>query len=276
MLTRVDVQSENPFFLNIRDARPTDSIIVEKIEGLDPPDIDLFMGDYARDGGFYSGRRVPPRDVTFTLRYNPNYENGETVSGLRKMLYKAFLDPFAYADNTNYILHDDEVVDRMITGYTSKFEGDLFSDETIAQIAVRCPNPYIFDVTPTELVALGPTLPFNYGGSAETGLTIVANITSNTSHLTFTLNGIYLILHYSFLAGDQVTVNTTRGSRSIKLVRTVSGVPTTYDILYALSVVSTWFQLHSEINVLKVYSTIESETVANLTKVSFRPQYWGV
>ena len=50
MLTRVDVQSENPFYLQIRDARPSDSIHVAKIEGLGPPDIDIQMGDYARDG----------------------------------------------------------------------------------------------------------------------------------------------------------------------------------------------------------------------------------
>src|SRR5688500_12071057 len=118
MLTSVDVQSENPFVLEIRNAMPTDSVIVEKIEGLGPPDVDLFMGDYARDGGYYSGRRVPPRNVTFTLRVNPNYKVNESVSGLRNMLYKAFMDPFTNTDGLSFILHDDELPDRFVQGHT--------------------------------------------------------------------------------------------------------------------------------------------------------------
>jgi hypothetical protein len=275
MLTRVDVQSENPFVLNIRDARPTDSIIVESIEGLGPPDIDLFMGDYVRDGGFYSGRRVPPRDVTFMLRYNPNYEQGESVSGLRNMLYKAFLDPFPTADNTNFILHDDEVADRYISGYTSKFEGDLFSDETIAQIAVQCPNPYLLDVAPTVIPAAGPSLPFQYFGSAETGLTIIATVTSSTPTLTLNLNGDVMVLTYAFQVGDKVTINTVRGFRSIQLLRTVVGVPTTFDVLYALTS-SGWLALHGLTNVLTVYGASVGDNVANLSSINFSSQYWGV
>lgn len=272
MLTRVDVQSENPFFLNIRDARPTDSIIVEKIEGLNPPDIDLFIGDYARDGGSYGGRRVPPRDVTFTLQYNPNYKNNESVSGLRTMLYKAFLDPYSADDNLKIVLHDDEVPDRYFTGYTSKFEGDLFSDETIAQIVMRCPNPYLLDSAETLTGSNGPSHIFQYHGTAETGFETGITVTSPTNVLNLDLNGKRMTLTYPFVTNDLVSIDTQRGFRRIQVIR-----GTTTDILYAMtSPPSSWLELHNKDNLIKVYGETASSNVANIIMVRFRAQHWGV
>lgn len=272
MLTRVDVQSENPFYLNIRDARPTDSIIVEKIEGLSPPDINLFMGEYARDGGVYGGRRVPPRTVTFTLRLNPKYTEGESVSGLRLLLYKTFMDPFVTTDALNIILKSDDYGDRYIAGYVEKFDGDLFSDDTTVQITMRCPNPYIQDYNLTSETFLGPAAPFSYGGSAETGLLVSATLFDNSPFLTFDLNGTVFVLDYDFLANDVVTLNTVRGERSVKVLR--GGVTT--EILYAKTAASTWLELHAPSNIMSVYGTTEANTVANLTSLAYRPLHWGI
>lgn len=276
MLTRVDVQSENPFYLEIRNAKPSDSIIVEKIEGLDPPDINLFVGDYARDGGAYGGRRVPPRSVTITLALNPNYQEGETVSGLRKLLYKAFLDPFVTADSLNFILHDDIDADRFIQGYTDKFEGDPFSDDTTVRISLLCPNPYIKDVDTTEFAASGPTYPFDYEGSAETGIVIAAQFTTSVSFVTFDLNDVKMFIDYDFAADDILLIDTRRGSRKIQVERTVGPDTTVTNILYAKTAESTWLELHSLSNILKVYGDTTSDIVANLTDISFQAQHWGI
>lgn len=272
MLTQVDVQSENPFYLKIRDAKPTDSIILEKIEGLGPPDVDLFMGDYARDGGVYGGRRVPPRSLTITMGLNPNYVDDETVDGLRLLLYKAFMDPFVGDDGLSLILHDDVRDDRFVQGYVDKFDGDIFSDDTTAQISMRCPNPYIQDVDTTDLTASGPTFPFTYEGSAETGMIITAEMTVGAALVTLDLNGTKMFLDYTFLDNDIVTVDTRRGQRRIQVTR--SGVTT--DILYSLTPDSTWLELHSVSNTLKVYGATEATVVANLTDISFRGQHWGI
>lgn len=278
MLTRVDVLSENSFYLELRDARPTDSITVEKIEGLDPPDIDLFMGDYARDGGYYSGRRVPPRDVTFLLGYNPNYGNGESVSGLRKMLYKAFLNPFPQSKNVNIVFHDDDAADRYLTGYASKFDGDIFSDDTTAQITLRCPNPYLINSTEDILVASGPTVPFAYDGSADTGFEIDLTLTTNTGYLTLDLNGKLMMLIFSFISGDKVHINTKRGERQIQLTRIVGGVTTVTDILYVkrFGAEYAWLEIHDEANIMKAYGLSESSTVANITRIAHRAYHWGI
>lgn len=274
MLTRVNVLSENPFYLNIRDSRPSDSIIVEKIEGLNPPTIDLFMGDYARDGGYYSGRRVPPRDVTMTLLLNPNYNNNESVSGLRTMLYKAFMDPFVSGDNLVITLEDDELADRYISGFTEKFETDIFSDGTSVEVSFRCPNPYILDYSETVNVGSGPTVPFEYNGSAETGFIIRADIVASTSTLSFDLNGKIFSLSYSFLVGDKVLIDSRRGSRKIQVTRTTGGVTTTTDILYAKSSLE-WLELHSKSNLLKAAGA-GGTAVANITEIRFRGSHWGI
>lgn len=276
MLTRVEVQSENSFFLEIQNARPTDSIRLEKIDGLDPPDIDIFMGDYARDGGFYGGRRVPFRPVTFTLSLNPKYVDGETTDGLRKKLYKAFLDPFATSDGLNVLLYDHVENTRYIQGHVEKFDGDLFSDDTTVQIVMRCPNPYIQDVDLTELEPSGPTFPFDYLGSAEAGLVAKAVIIVSSSQLVFDLNGTKLTLVGSFLVDDEVIIDTRRGQRKIQLVRTEASITTTYNILYMKTSDSTWLDLHSEDSILKVYGLDDDNIVANLTELAFRGAHWGI
>ena len=280
MLTRVDVQSENPFFLQIRDARPTDSIIVEKIEGLGPPDIDLFLGEYARDGGFYSGRRTPAREVKFTLVYNPNFAAGETVSGLRRMLHKSFLDPQTATDGVLFYLHDDELPDRYIQGFTSKFEDEVFSEETLAMITVMCPNPHILDLGITNQNVGGPTTNFDYAGTADTGFTTVIDVTVNTSTIYLDLSGSRLRLTHAFLAGDTVTVNTLQGSRSITLRRTVGGSTTTVNILYAkvASSTSSWISISGSRtnNSLRVYGATSSNIVADIRSFSYIARYWGV
>lgn len=272
MLTSVDVQSENPFILEIRDARPTDSIIVEKIEGLGPPDVDLFMGDYARDGGSYSGRRVPPRNVTFTLRINPNYKLNESVSGLRNMLYKAFMDPFEDADSLPFILHDDELPDRFVEGHTEKFDTDIFSGDTVVTIATRCPNPYILDVEWTSHAAAGPSFPFQYDGTAGAGMVLELTFTTGSTLTTIDLNDKKMFLDYDFLLGDELLIDTRRGHRKIQVTRAAE----TTDILYALDPDSVWLELHSLANLIKVYGAVTTDIPANFDNISFRTAYWGV
>ena len=245
MLTRVDVVSENPFFLNIRDARPTDSIIVDKIEGLDPPDIDTFMGDYARDGGSYGGRRVPPRNVVFYLTLNPNFKLDETHAGLRTLLYKAFLDPYSDSDGVKILLKDDMLPDRYVFGYVEKFECDIFAEEPTAMISMLCPDPYLLDDALAVTNASGPTVPFNYAGTAETGILVEATFTTATSVFKLDLNGKVMTMNYGFQSGDKVVLDTNRGSRKLQVIR--SGVTT--DILYALA--STyWHEVHAPNNTM--------------------------
>ena len=276
MLIRVAVQSESPLYLEIRDANPTDSIILERIDGLDPPDVDLFMGDYARDGGFYGGRRVPPRNISMVFELTPNYKLNESISSLRTKLYRSLMSPFDDIDAFNILLVDDILPDRYISAYVEKFDGDPFSEDTSLTMNLRCPNPYLIDSAATNLVGTGPQLTFPYQGSARTGFEVNATLTVASSSLTVDINGRLMKLSYAFQAGDKVYINTNRGSRRIQLTRTVNGVPVTSSLLFALLRGYPWLELRALANVLKLYGTDSTALVADVNTLAFRGKHWGI
>lgn len=275
MLTQIDVNSENAFLVPILGATPKDSLLVRKITGLNPPDINLFIGEYSRDGGIYQGRRVGNRNVVITFDLNPNPALGETVSGLREMLYKAFVDPSVEADYLQLNFHDDQGRERYVVGYTEKFETDIFDIETVAQISLICPDPYIRDMEETVLTdASGWTsVPFTYGGTAETGFSVSITVNSNTSTLTLENNSRSMVIQRSFVTGDVVNINTNRGSRSITVTPS-GGSPSS--IIANLTPASPWLELHSQSNTMRVYGTTVANVVAGIHELRFRTAYWGV
>lgn len=219
MITRVDVMSENAFYIPILGVTPKDSILIRKITGLNPPDRNLFIGEYARDGGTYQGNRVGNRNIVITMDLNPNPALGETVSGMRKMLYKAFMDPQPNADHLKFVFYDEDNNELYTVGYAEKFETDIFDVETLCQVSLICPDPFLRDNEETLLTNDGGwlTVPFDYDGSAETGFEAYIMVTSATSDLRLEVNGIEMILDRSFVAGDSIYISTNRGSRAITL-----------------------------------------------------------
>lgn len=275
MLTRIDVDSENAFFIPILGATPKDSLLVQKITGLNPPDVTLFMGDYARDGGNYQGRRVGNRHVVITFDLNPNPALGETIDGLRELLYKAFLDPFVDADYIKLNLHDDDGRVRYLVGYTEKIETDIFDIDTMAQISINCPDPYIRDDVKTEHVDPSgwTTVPFNYTGTAETGFEVEIYITAPTPTLTLDNNSKTMIINRAFFTGDLVKINTNRGSRSMTVIH--AGEPEK-SIVAGMSPLSNWLELHSQSNLMKLYGNEETDLIGAVRRLAYTQSYWGV
>jgi hypothetical protein len=276
LLTQIDVNSENAFYVPIQGATPKDSLLVRNITGLTPPDINLFIGDYSRDGGIYQGRRVGNRNVVITMTLNPNPALGETVSGLRELLYKTFIDPLVEADFLQLNLHDEQGRVRYVVGYTEKFEGAIFDADTSLQISLICPDPYIRDSDETVLTnASGwTTVPFVYGGTAETGFVATVSIIGTTPTITLDNNGKTMVINRAFVAGDVVTINTTPGSRSIMLAPAAGGPAVS--ILANLTTTSSWLLLHSQANTFKIYGTDQTTLPATVTSLRFRQAYWGV
>lgn len=274
MLTQVNLVGDTTISMNVLGAGPRDSRIIRKITGLGPPEIDLFIGDYARDGGIYTGRRIGKRNIVMELGLNPNYGSNETVDGLREGLYKIFLDPGVNGDDLVIELVDDIKPIRRAIGFAEKFEGDLFEKDTAVQVSLICPDPYLTDATETVLTGSFTTFPFTYGGSAETGFTVRVEVSASTPYLTIENNGKTMVFDYDFLAGDVLRVNTTPGKREVKLDR--AGFPD-IELLFAMTPESPWIQLHSQSNVLKVYDHPDTEgVVAAMTELRYTPTYWGI
>lgn len=277
------------------------SLLVRKVAGLSPPDVDLFIGDYARDGGTFQGRRVGNRNVVMTIDLNPNPALGETVSGLRELLYKVFIDPLVNADFVELLLHDEAGNIRNLAGYTEKFETDIFDIETLVQISMICPDPYIRDLDETSLRPSSGTwvsIPFTYGGTAEAGFEVEILIADATPSITLKNNGQGMLITSSLAANDVVYVNTNRGYRDIRRATQSAvlamksanpfGTPTgiiwkklvdagsTTPLISSLSPTSRWLELHSQSNTMNVHGATPSSLVAGIQQLSYRASYWGV
>ena len=278
----------------------TESLLLREATGLNPPAIDLFIGEYARDGGFYGGRRVGQRNVVLTIDLNPNPALGESTQGLRELLYRIFIDPAVQADSLQLLLHDEDDGVRSLYGYVDTFETELFTTETVAQISIVCPDPYIVDAVETELRSTSGTwlvVPFTYAGTAETGLETEIYMSSDHGKLNINNNGFVMSLTHPFLINDVIYVNTKRGERQIRLatltnvnaMRTANPRLTTKQIweklveagqttslLSKLSLTSPWLELHDPNNKLRVYGNTFTDSVAGIKSLTFRPTYWGV
>lgn len=291
MLTQVDVECDNPFYMSVLGANPRDSLILQSISGLGPPDKSLFVGDYARDGGLYSGRRVLTRNPVLNIQINPNFGNGETVEGWRDILYRAFNDPYAPnadtmdlldtdGDEVTLIFHDDIAPDRRLSGYCEKFDAETFAADSVVQVSMISTDPFIRDVTVTDLIppsgtAGWTTVPFTYAGNAEVGFETWIKVSSPSMYLTLYNNGQIMFLTYpTFQPNDIVYINTKPGQRKIQLTPAAGGGP--LDILYTLSSASTWLKLHSQSNSLKVYGATSSSVVAAITELKYTNTYWGL
>ena len=279
MLTQIDVVygdelGEQALALPILGVTPKESLLIRKVTGLNPPDLDLFIGDYARDGGTYQGRRVGNRNVVLTMDLNPNPALGETISGLRNLLYKTFVDPLVDADYIQLVMHDDDGSERYLVGYTEKFETEIFDVETMAQVSVICPDPYIRDNTETVLThpTGWATVPFVYKGTAETGFEVQIQINAATNTLTLSNNGRTMVISHPFVQNDIVTIITRRGERDIILTRSSVSTP----LIAKLSLASKWLELHSQTNEMKVYGAAPANLIAVVKSLKYTTSYWGI
>lgn len=282
MLYAISVNSENSFDVSILGVTPKETLLLRKIDGLGPPGVGLFIGDYARDGGYYQGRRVGNRNVVFTFDLNPDPASDDveqrTISGLRKKLYKAFMDPLPDADYVKVTLLDYEVENRYVVGYTEKFETDIFSVETVAQISMICTDPYIRaddDVTltyPGAPPSGWTAVPFTYEGTAETGFEARIFVVDPTSILTLENNLKTMVITKDFLYGDEIYVNTIRGQRQLILTRAGDSE----SIIGNLDEASPWIELHSQSNTLQIYGASILDSPAVIRVLQYVPAYWGI
>lgn len=272
MLQQVILETANPMTLNIEAADPDEIIIIKSISGLSPADVTLFTGDFAKNGGYYQGRRVGKRNPVINFKMNPDYANDIEVSDIREMLYRQFLEPQANSDGVQMRFVDDRKPDRYLIGYVENMPTDIFSKTTDMQVSMLCVDPFfksvdeVSDTNPSGWVSV----PISYDGSADTGIELTIEVQTTTETVVVANNDqlMTLVRYSDFVDGDIITINTTVGERFIRL----NGV----DIMSALSAESDWIELKSPGNDLNVYATTPSDGGAFVTAYSYRASWWGV
>lgn len=271
MLKQVILQSSTPMTLNIDNADPAEILILTGISGLSPADLTLFTGDFARDGGYYQGRRVTKRNPVFTFKLNEDYKNGISISDVREILYKMFLEPQAQTDGLQVTVKDDKKPDRYFICYTEKFDSALFSKDTTAQISTICVDPYLRSTQETVYSVPGlVSTSFDYDGSADSGFETTMKVTSVTNTVVLNLNGVEMRLVNSsnFSVNDIVVINTNGGQRRI----TVNGV----DSMGLLTAASKWLTITRPDNVISCSGGVVGDGKVNIIQYKYRSAWWGV
>lgn len=190
-----------------------------RVDGLAPVPAALNIASVAgMDGGKYNSSKLETRNIVIMLRLND-------AKTQRQSLERNF--PTKARVKVNIVMDTDTNVD--IEGYVNTFECDIFSETELAQISIICPNPYFTLHTGSAgyIVNWQTGATVTTDSSIPVGVELTATINSSLSAISFinSDSGEAITLQYVFEAGDQVRIDTRRGSRSVKLTR--SGVTTT-------------------------------------------------
>lgn len=228
---------------------------ISNIDGLYPPEGVINTANTAgMDGSVYNSSYLDDRSITITLAINaPAEEN-------RLNLYRYFKTKYPVR-----LYYRNGARDVYIDGYVSKFTIEYFEKKQIAQIEVKCPmslfqsttetltdfssleNMFAFPFAieesgiPLSELILGQQKSIINGGDVETGIVIrlhAVGIVLNPKIYNVD-TGEYMILNLEMQPGDEITINTRKKEKSIRLIS--DGVES--NVVGTLSAGSTWFNL---------------------------------
>ena len=237
---------------------------ISNIDGIDPPDADINTTRNAgEDGSIYNSAYINPRTITITLAINYPAESN------RINLYRYFKSKFPVT-----LYYENETRKVYIKGYVQTMQISFFGKKQTAQIVINCPKPLFNgqDEDVQEFAGINPVFEFPFAleeagepfseieldqekvvvnnGDIETGVLIrihaIGAIVNPKIYNTGTNEHIFI--NYTLRAGDDITINTMRGEKSITLRR--DGAET--GIIGAFVIGSAWIQLAPGDNVFAV------------------------
>lgn len=249
---------------------PDDTIILKSVSGLTPSDVTLFTGDFAGNGGYYQGRRIPGRNPVFNFKLNPDYAavGGRSVSSLREELYSMFYEPTYYDEGLTVDLYDDELPTRTMKIYADKYQGDIFSQSTDVQISTQCMEPFLIGPE-TQVFPAGGTvsIPITYSGSAATGFNFQLAATATGTAWSVSILGKTMTWSGGYVNGDVFNVGTEDGNRYIKK----NGV----DSLGGLTATSDWLTLSKGGGTLVSHGDAVGDGKITINEYDFTSKWWG-
>lgn len=255
-------------------ARPEKSgLIVKSVEGLGPAKANINVTDISTsDGGIFNSSRLDKRNIVMNLGFLQSAT--ESIEDIRQKTYMYF--PIKKKVHLTVVTdnHTSET-----DGYVESNEPDIFSQNEGCSISIICPDPFFYskDDNATSFSGVEPSFHFPfandsttepllemgvlqnrteqliiYDGNSEIGMTINIHAMGAASNITIlnVLTGDKMIINTdrlktimgtetAIIEGDTITITTTRGDKSITLLR--DGVTT--NILNCLDRGSKWFTL---------------------------------
>lgn len=263
---------------------------VISITGLNPPKAQINTTPIVGlDGAKFNSSKLETRNIVITIRLNCDVETN------RQALYNFFVTKkwcrFYYTNGSRNVYID---------GYVDSVECDLFSSGEMAQISIICTEPYFKALTVIETdmslirglftfpfsINDGFPIPFSQYESSpnariynpsdgETGIIFKITVNTNVSSIKIekTNTNEYIELNNSFLVGDEISINTNAGNKSIKLTRN----STVTDLLSKLTNNSVFFQLNQGYNNFSYTTNLGESDNEDLTvSLLYRKSYRGV
>lgn len=260
--------------------------LIKEISGLGPCKASINRTEVStNDGSIYNSARLDDRNIIIKLAFW-----GSDVETIRQLSYKYF--PIKKHITLEFVTDNRDCV---ATGYVESNEPDIFSSDEETSISIICPDSFFYSAQkntntttfygeeplfefPFEnnslterLIEFGTINAYTdanvyYDGDSEVGVTItihaigeVTNIgiynTGTRESMLIDTDRITSITGQAIKAGDDIIIVTTKGQKSIRLLR--DGVY--INILNALDKNSDWFQLAKGDNVF----TYTAETGIN-------------
>ena len=245
------------------------------VDGLDPAKGKITTKELANwDGSVYTDSRIEERDITLEL-----YINGKSEDNRDKLF--SFFKVSKWVKL--YFTTDNR--DVVIDGYVENAKIDIFKQHQVMQIDILCPSSF-FVSRFTQTQQLSNTLGgfyfpfaiekegveftsyeegrrvmvFNYG-EFTTGVNFEINFTDNcTNPMIYDREtGEYMLIKNSFIKGDVVSIDTTRGKR--KVLKKDGDVET--NLIGSLDIASTWLQLKPG----RTYYSLKAESGVNAINV---------
>jgi hypothetical protein len=266
--------------LPITNLDPTSKYILKAVDGLGPPEIEVYISKTLMQNSKYQGSSPNNREVVMRIRLNPNYAMAETVEGLRHALYgmlsKAPLEGSVPSAPPYIQLYYKGNMMAQVGAYVKRFEIVPFSKDPEVQITFACLGPFL-DGPSNVSIDVGSLSTANPEimsvGSAPSGFRVEVVFLSNSPD--FYLQGdpnfvLKMDIVYSFLTNDHLIIDTRPGYRGIWVVRGGN----TYNIIGSLMVEKNvaWLQFTYGSNKYKTYDEYAFDWVS----WSYLPKYWGI
>lgn len=248
---------------------------IKKIDGLGPVKADINFTELAtNDGAIDNSARLESRNIVMELIF---FEK-PTIEDTRLLSYKYF----PIKRNISFYIETENRKCK-ISGRVEKNDPEIFSDQEGCQISIMCSVPYFYSIgDDNEVIFYGTRplfeFPFSnesltekliefgsienktegsvyYDGDSEVGVIMKIHSVGEANGLSIYNMDTREILSIDdqklidlvgdgIMAGDDIIINTNRGSKGIWLVR--KGITT--NILNSLNKPISWFRLSKGIN----------------------------
>lgn len=247
---------------------PSDSYICSGIDGLGGGKRNAAIKD-----GYYQGSTAVAKQLVIRVTVNPDYGVGQTTEDLREVLY-GLLSP-GDTDLVEVELYEGATLVASLQGVVESIDPVLFAKEPTVQIVVLSLNAYF--EAPTDVTIAAPaiggfdvwTIP--YVGNYPTGFYFRIVFTDVLSEFKLAKGTKHMILEHEFVVGDEIVIDTRRGSREIRNMADGAA-----NIVDALTDDSTWLELYPGDNVFSAFADGSPTSFTWVNAAIYRAKYWGV